>query len=134
LLKKMPAVYGEPSGKPDSTTTRFRVISGSGAAYEHGAPPKPDRIAEQCLLVIRVGETNSVPWTQPEEVEFDPLRPQESLGLKDELIYAVNASGSAMALRPSLSDDLLRALIAPSNNSHLLIRQELPRATVNNPR
>jgi Protein of unknown function (DUF1559) len=75
LLAKMPKVYAIPGKtKPDGTDTYYRVFVGNGAGFDwvRGArfPAEfPDGTSNTLMCVTA---TEAVPWTKPDELEFNP--------------------------------------------------------------
>lgn len=83
LLAKMPKVYAIPGVTPEGgTDTHFRVFVGNGAGF--------DWLKGGRLATITDGTSNTfmcvtgadaVPWTKPDELEFDPEKdPTKLLG------------------------------------------------------
>ncbi len=75
LLAKMPSVYATPGlTKSRSTETYYRVFVGNGAGFDWifgmGLPASfPDGTANTLMCAIA---STSVPWSKPDELEFDP--------------------------------------------------------------
>lgn len=72
LLAKMPAVYRGPGAKPDATTTHYRVFVGNGAGFDWVMGTKFADITDgtsNTLMVVTAAE--AVPWTKPDELEYD---------------------------------------------------------------
>jgi Protein of unknown function (DUF1559) len=86
LLKRMPAVYRTPLPPGESAqphTTFYQVFVGPGTAFEPRAKlqtPRdfPDGIRDTILLV-EAGIP--VPWTKPEDLNYDPKGPLPPLGI-----------------------------------------------------
>ncbi len=80
LLAKMPKTYQMP-GNPNDSNTYYRVFHGEGAPFDGTKGVKlkdfPDGILST-ILVIEADE--SVPWTKPEEFEYDANSPLPKLG------------------------------------------------------
>ncbi len=72
LLAKMPAVYRGPGAKPDATTTHYRVFVGNGAGFDWVMGTTLADITDgtsNTLMVVAAAE--AVPWTKPDELEYD---------------------------------------------------------------
>lgn len=73
LLAKMPKLYAMPGkSKPGDTDTYYRVFVGNGAGWDWVMGAKLQNIADgtsNTLMVVTAAE--SVPWTKPDELEFD---------------------------------------------------------------
>ncbi len=133
LLDKMPAIYRSPGDPSDSTTTRIQVFSGpdtifdsrksgsqSGFSYYQGL-----RIREitdgssNTFLAIEAGSSKAVPWTKPDDLEFDPNDPLGTMGLSpDDVFAAVLADGSVRQISASEVQSVLKALITPAGGEY----------------
>jgi hypothetical protein len=81
LLKKMPKLYRAPGGPDDSTTTPYRVFVGGGAMFEWDQFTRSGDLKDAPSGTIMVAEAaDEVPWTKPEELEYDPKGPLPRLG------------------------------------------------------
>lgn len=76
LLPKMPRVYalpGKAGGRPNET--HYRVFVGNGAGFDY---VKPMRFADftdgTSNTILAVIAAESVPWTKPDELTFDPRK------------------------------------------------------------
>jgi hypothetical protein len=83
LLGKMPAVYRIPGAKADSTETHYRVFVGNGAGFEWVMGQKIGAILDGTSNTIMVATAkDAVPWTKPDELEYDPEKdPSALIGL-----------------------------------------------------
>ena len=74
LIDKMPKVYAMPGKhKPGDTDTYYRVFVGNGAAFDWLMGAKLQGIADGTSNTIMcVTAATAVPWTKPDELEFDP--------------------------------------------------------------
>jgi serine/threonine protein kinase len=121
LLPRLPRIYGGKTDR-DGNTTPFRVFVGKGTAFEPPANPLvpftsaglrltefPDGTANTLLIVEA---TDEVPWTKPDELNYDAARPLPRLGRKPERgFYAALADGSVSFIPASVGEKMLRALI-----------------------
>jgi uncharacterized protein DUF1559 len=75
LLARMPKVYAIPGKtKPDDTDTYYRVFVGNGAGFDWVRGMRlpadfPDGTSNTLLCLTA---QTAVPWTKPDELEFDP--------------------------------------------------------------
>jgi hypothetical protein len=128
LLPLMPEVFAPmPGAQADPFTTPFRVFVGPGTAFEN------DRVrsggmrdgASNTLAVVEASET--VPWTQPEELAFGPGAPRPPLGRvrtnrhrwlfphpPAESFTVVMCDGSVRRVSAGVSDASLHAAITHS--------------------
>ncbi|MFM8273288.1 MAG: DUF1559 domain-containing protein [Gemmata sp.] len=74
LLDKMPKVYAIPGvTRPGGTDTHYRVFVGNGAAFDWVMGTKITAIADGTSNTLMcVTAATAVPWTKPDELEFDP--------------------------------------------------------------
>jgi hypothetical protein len=113
LLDRMPDCYRATDAPPGETRTHMRVFVGGGALFDERRPVSlatiPDG-ASNTLMVVEAAEP--VPWTKPEELEYDPNKPLPPLGHMDagQFLGAL-AGGSVMTYRRTESEANLRALI-----------------------
>ena len=81
LLAKMPPVYALPGkSKPGDTDTHYRVFVGNGAGWDWVMGGKIAQIADgtsNTLMVVTAAD--AVPWTKPDELEFDPEKDMTKL-------------------------------------------------------
>jgi hypothetical protein len=115
LICKMPSLYRCPRSKAaDSGSTVFLVPRGDTTVF-----PGPDGIrfrditdgTSKTIAVVVVDEEHAVPWTKPDDWNFDPKEPAAGLGGHfPEYFHAAFCDGSAHALKNALDKDILRAL------------------------
>ncbi len=85
LLPKMPKVYtvAADSGVANPAgTTFYQAFTGRDTAFENvDGPQIPNdwnSKAARTILVVEAGD--AVPWTKPQDIEYDPNRPLPKLG------------------------------------------------------
>jgi hypothetical protein len=125
LLDEMPAIYRSTGDSPDSTSTRFQVFTGPESLFERTRrfdygrwafrPPTFRDITDgtsNTFIAIESGPSKAVPWTKPDDLEFDPDNPLSTMGLSsDDVFTAVMADGSVRLFSASLVESVLRAAI-----------------------
>ena len=115
LLAKMPKVYALPGvSKDGDTTTYYRVFVGNGAAFDYIQGARFQDIPDgtsNTLLVATAAE--AVPWTKPDELEFDPKKPaSKQLGyFHDGFCNIAMCDGSVRAITKKVSDKMLSFVI-----------------------
>lgn len=73
LLDQMPKVYAIPGQKAAANETHYRVFAGNGAAFEWVNGVKLQAYTDGTSNTIMVATAaTAVPWTKPDEMEFDP--------------------------------------------------------------
>ena len=115
LLAKMPKVYAMP-GKtaPGGTDTYYRAFVGNGAMWDWLTGTKITNIADgtsNTLMVVTAAD--AVPWTKPDELEFDPEKDMTKLiGLVvNGKAQAALCDGSVRTLKKVPDRKTLNALI-----------------------
>jgi len=125
LLQDMPPDYAPPP-KIDGLHvepgyTFYQAFVGKGTAFEGDRGLRiPDDFPDgpsNTLLLAEAAE--AVPWTKPVDLEFDPDKPTPRLGglftpawpTRAIGFNALYADGSVHFITPSVSDDIIRAMI-----------------------
>jgi prepilin-type processing-associated H-X9-DG protein len=115
LIAKMPKVYAIP-GKtaPGGTDTHYRVFVGNGAMWDWVTGTKITNIADgtsNTLMVVTAAD--AVPWTKPDDLEFDPEKDMTKLlGLVvNGRAQVAMCDGSVRTLKAIPKKDTLNALI-----------------------
>ena len=87
LVERMPMVYADPNAPAEEVArglTTVQVLTGPGTPF-----PKPAeglRLTEisdgtsRTLAIVEATPDNAVPWTKPDDLEFDPERPLAGVG------------------------------------------------------
>jgi hypothetical protein len=137
LLDEMPVVYSQPGGNDqDPHDTFYQVFVGPGTAFEplEGGRkldiPSITDGASNTLAVVEGGQ--SVPWTKPADLSFDPAGPLPKLGglFKDGFCAAfVDASVRFVGrgMDQEQQESLLKAFIT-RNGGEAVRLDQLPQA------
>jgi hypothetical protein len=123
LLERMPATYAAPKHKrsripPNHTVCH--VFVGPGTAFEGPAGIKMDDFPDglsNTLLIVEAGEP--VPWTKPEEIEFQPDAELQLQCLFHDGFRACMADGSVRFVRTNIEPRKLRAAITRNGNEKI---------------
>ena len=113
LLSKMPAIYRHPKSKPDSTETNYAVFTGDEAIFQ---PAKSAMLASitdgTSNTILAVETTKGIPWTKPEDLDYESGKPLPLIGgFYEEGTNVAFADGSVRFLSKTLKDTLLRSFI-----------------------
>lgn len=114
LLDKMPDVYKLPGAKPGTTDTHYRVFVGNGAGFDWVQGQKitaiPDGTSNTIMVVTAA---DAVPWTKPDELEYDSEKdPTKLFGLVvNGKAQVAMMDGSVRTLGKLPSKQTLHALI-----------------------
>jgi hypothetical protein len=114
LLAKMPNVYALPGSKLGETNTHYRVFVGNGAGFDWVMGGKIAGITDgtsNTLMVVTAAD--AVPWTKPDELEYDPEKDMSKLiGLVvNGKAQVAMFDGSVRTLKKLPSKETLHALI-----------------------
>jgi hypothetical protein len=92
------------------------VFTGPGTLFEDELGPRLLDVKDGTSNTLMVVEAGSpVPWTKPEDVQFEETKPMPKLGRQfDDGFHVVFADGSALFVRKEIAPELLRALITRS--------------------
>ena len=122
----MPKFYALPDDLTDPPGyTHYRVFVGNGAAFEkpiaNGRGVSFDQFTDgrsNTILVVEAGE--GVPWTKPDELDFDPKAPLPPLGgrFRGGFLVAM-ADGSVRWVGGNVSEQTLRAAITRAGGEAL---------------
>ncbi|MFM7138151.1 MAG: hypothetical protein ACKO1M_13945, partial [Planctomycetota bacterium] len=124
LVERVPAVYADPSAPADPAArglTTVQVLTGAGTAFV--APDHAIRLSRvvhgmtRTLAIVEATPDMAVPWTKPDDVEFDPEEPLAGVGnpRRPGGAFAVGMmEGSVRILTPDVEPEVFKALVTPS--------------------
>lgn len=134
LLAAIPEVYQSPS-RPDQNTN-FLMLTGPGTAYANPvAPLEDDAVPDglrSTILVAEVADNHAVPWTQPEDYEFNKTKAQHDFfSLQGDCGFVLfgNALGTRR-IAANIADADLSALITPNGREKIDVGKITQRPTV----
>jgi len=83
LLRLMPKTFHAPAQPqtPSEGLTYYRIFTGPGTPFERDGIIIPGDFPDGCsntFLIIEAGDP--VPWTKPDELQYDPIGPLPPLG------------------------------------------------------
>jgi hypothetical protein len=124
LLEQMPATYKLPGDdKTPPGYTHYQVFVGNGAAFDrtegYFIPVHfPDGL-DQTILVVEAEK--AVPWTKPEDVDFDPNKPMLPLMSRyfRRGFHVLMASGTIRLVDPKVSENTFKAAITRNGGDAL---------------
>jgi hypothetical protein len=116
LLAKMPRVFAAPWTPPGASDTYYVGLAGRSAFFDgkQGLRLPADFPDGTSNTIMLVEGSRAVPWTQPEDLPFDPdpTKPLPKLGGHFREGFNVGmCDGSVRFLRKTISDQTLRAAI-----------------------
>jgi hypothetical protein len=115
LLSEMPDIYRvDDSREP---TTRIQVLAGPEMLFGQLSPPKLASVHDgtsNTILAVVADADRAVPWTQPDDLTFDPAAPLAVLGgMTDPWIPCAVVDGSTLMLPNTVDADTFLALATP---------------------
>ena len=113
LAKNMPKIYFHPkANKPGDDKTHYRLFYGKGAAFELNKPSGLAQITDgssNTLMVVEAEE--SVVWTNPNDLAFDPAKALPKMLSIDGKFSAAYCDGSVRSFKVPIDQEILKLLI-----------------------
>ncbi len=114
LADKMPDVFNSPKG-PGHGLTVYQVPVGPGTVFEGNAARGPNEIPDgmsNTILVVETPADKAVPWTKPDDWQFDPTKPLTGLAdVWPDGFQVVFADGSVATLNAKTDPAVFKALL-----------------------
>ena len=124
LLKEIPDVYAPAvRGAEPRISTYYQVFTGPGTLFEDKLGTKIDDVKDGMANTVMVVEAGTpVPWTKPEDIEYDKDKPLPKLGgqFRDGF-FSVFADGTPHFLRTSVDAQVMRAVITYNGGEAFLL-------------
>lgn len=113
VLARMPNVYRAPLDRVGSTNAGYFVLAGPGTIFDG---PKGraflDIMDGTSNTILLVESKREIPWTQPEDIPYDPQKPLPDFGgYYDGEFGIALADGAYRFVRKNLDEKTFRALI-----------------------
>jgi Protein of unknown function (DUF1559) len=112
FLAKMPNIYKSTRAKAAADETFYRVFVGNGAMFDKKERVGFNKITDglsNTIMAIEAGE--SVPWTKPDELEYDPKNLPELGGILNGNFHALFGDGYVRYFRKGKKAESLRRMI-----------------------
>ncbi len=113
LAKNMPKIYFHPkANKPGDDKTHYRLFYGKGAAFELNKTTQINNITDgtsNTLMVVEAEE--SVVWTNPNDLAFDPTKALPKMLSIDGKFSAAYCDGSVRSFKVPIDQEILKLLI-----------------------
>jgi hypothetical protein len=129
LLERMPSVYADPSAPAEQVArglTTVQVLSGKGTPF--AAPGRGLRAGgisdgmSRTIAIVEATPDKAVPWTKPEDIEFNPDQPLAGVGNPQRpggMFVGGMLDGSVRMIAPDLDPDVFKALVTPNGGEPL---------------
>jgi len=113
LAKNMPKIYFHPkANKPGDNKTHYRLFYGKGAAFELNKTTQIINITDglsNTLMAVEAEE--SVVWTNPNDLAFDPTKALPKMLSIDGKFSAAYCDGSVRTFKMPIDQEILKLLI-----------------------
>jgi len=124
LVGRMPGVYKSPnSGKSAEGKTVYLTPRGETTAFPGSKKIRINDIpdgASNTIMTLEVDDEKAVPWTKPDDFEYDENNPAQGLGgLHPGIFLAGFADGHVQAINSSISAKLLKALFTRNGGEQI---------------
>jgi hypothetical protein len=116
VLAQMPAIFRSPSDEPHGNNADYFVLTGKGTMFSGKEGIKLSDITGGTSNTIMIVEAKrDIPWTKPEDIDYDPSQPLPKLGGHFAGGFsAAFADGSVRFIGQGVEEKSLKALIDPS--------------------
>lgn len=114
LLAQMPSIYAPVNvNTKEKYETYYQAFAGKGSAFEPGETIRFQDIPDGTSNTIMVVEAaDSVPWTKPEDLPFDPAKPLPKLGAEfPDIFLAAFCDGSVHDIKKTIDPKKLLSFI-----------------------
>jgi ketosteroid isomerase-like protein len=113
VLEKMPSVFRAPGDDSSTTNSSYFVFAGPDTMFGKDECIKMKDVRDGTSHTIMVVEAKrAVPWTKPEDIEYDAQMPLPKIeGWSDDGFNVVFGGEEVALVRPSTKEKVLRALI-----------------------
>ena len=118
LLKRIPSVYKSPLDPPASVNSSYFVFVGPHAPFEGTQPVPVTSVYDGTSnTFLAVEAQRDIPWTKPEDIEFDENRPLPAFGgRRPEGFLAAFCDGTADLVPLEVPKENLRRFIVRDND------------------
>jgi hypothetical protein len=112
LIEHIPAVFQSPERFDEKTNYLLPVSSNTAFMSNRTLPPRQiEDGVEHTVFVVEADDELAVPWTQPQDYDFDRQHPVRGLGrLRNGNIFLAWGDGSTGAVPATASVESLRAM------------------------
>jgi len=123
LLAKIPAIFANPNGANDGRTN-YLAAAGKHTIFGGEEGVAPQQITDglsNSIMVVEVEQ--SVPWTKPEDLEYDSEQPKRGLGtFRPGGFLTLMADGSVRVIMNNLDVEVLQGLMTKDGGEPVSLR------------
>ena len=118
LISKMPDVFRSPPDERPTTSASYYVLTGPKTMFSGKDGMKiSDITGGTSNTIVFVEAKRDIPWTKPEDIDYDPAKPLPKLGGHFPGGFcAAFADGSVRWIADQTPADVIRALIDPTGD------------------
>ena len=115
LIEKMPTAYMHPKfNKPGMTV--YQAVVGKGCAFEGDQGLQLRSFTDgtsRTIMVVEVSPDHAVPWTKPDDWQYDVTNPMQGLGglLAGDIVNCLFADCHVEGIAKSIDQNIFKALI-----------------------
>lgn len=125
LIAKMPQTYKDPAGRLPEGETNYVAVTGPGTAFGDGTtgPSLRDFTDGLSRTITIVEADQGVPWTKPDDWQFDPNGPINGVGnVRLGGFLAAMGDGSVQFIRSDTPPEALKALMTRDGDEQIDLR------------
>ena len=124
----MPDVYRSPTSRAPPGRTTYLGVCGDGLMFHGSSPRSMEDIRDgtsYTIAVLEVDDDRSVPWTKPDDWQFDAHRPLAGLGKSHSGGFpALFLDSSTRFIPPTVDPALFRKLLTVAGGED--VRDRIP--------
>ena len=115
LMRQMPSVFQNPSGKQQRGMTPYQAVCGKGLAFEGSKGRRIMEFADgtsNTIMLVETDDDHAVFWTKPDDWEYDADHPLAGLGHAHPGGFSAGfADGSVHFIRDTIDAKVFYALL-----------------------
>lgn len=121
LIEKMPTIYRSPNSTAQPGKTNYLTIRGKNTVFSGDKDGRLQDVVDgmsNTVVLIESPDAAAVPWTKPDDFEFDPENPAKGLfGMRPNAVIAGFADGSVRMISDTIGREVLKALFEQNDGT-----------------